>query len=249
LSLTQNLKDNFLATQAELGEDYLMRKLGLVLDLDDTLYDAEAAYAYALKEVGIDSDSPDFTEARRTIKARLGEGHVGARNRILYFKKFLDSKNHYSHGAVLDLMEAYEKKIGEHVREQWVRLNRKQLFEGRLAKIPKVILTNENLRTQMIKLRAIDPGGTLFPWVITSEEMGLEKPHLSLFETALHKLQCEPENCMMVGDSLDTDMAPALKLGMKSFLTTEFRKPKSSDSIPNGVKVLRSLDEIESLIL
>jgi HAD superfamily hydrolase (TIGR01549 family) len=249
LSLTQNLKDNFLATQAELGEDYLMRKLGLVLDLDDTLYDAEAAYAYALKEVGIDSDSPDFTEARRTIKARLGEGHVGARNRILYFKQFLDSKKHYSHSAVLELMETYEKKMGEHIKEQWTRLNRKKLFEGRLAQIPKVILTNENLRTQMIKLRAIDPNGNLFPFVITSEEMGLEKPHLSLFQSALAKLKCEPKDCVMVGDSLETDMAPALKLGMKAFLTTEFRKPKISSSIPIGVRVLGSLDEIESLVL
>lgn len=226
-----------------------MRKLGLVLDLDDTLYDAEAAYAYALKEVGIDPLSAEFIEARRTIKDRLGEGHVGARNRILYFKQFLDSQNHYSHSSVLEIMESYENKMGEHIKEQWTRLDRKKLFEGPLAQIPKVILTNENLRTQMIKLRAIDPKGTVFPWVITSEEMGSEKPHLSLFESALAKLKCAPQDCVMVGDSLETDMAPALKLGMKGFLTTEFRKPELSTSIPKGVRVLSSLDEIESLVL
>ncbi|MBM4304886.1 MAG: HAD family hydrolase, partial [Deltaproteobacteria bacterium] len=62
-----------------------MPKVCLVLDLDDTLYDAEAAYTYALRSVGIDPSSADFVSARQTIKSRLGEGHVGARNRILYF--------------------------------------------------------------------------------------------------------------------------------------------------------------------
>ena len=71
-----------------------MLKICLVIDLDDTLYDAEAAYSYALKSVGIDPLSVDFSQARQTIKARLGEGHVGARNRILYFKQFQIGRAH-----------------------------------------------------------------------------------------------------------------------------------------------------------
>lgn len=224
-----------------------MKKICLLLDLDDTLYDAEAAYQHALKSVGIDPESPDFTEARHTIKTRLGEGHVGARNRILYFKEFLERRSQYSHDALLELMESYEKHLSDHIKTQWALLDRQKLFQGKLAKFSKVILTNENLRTQMIKLRAVDPHGTLFPHVITSEEMGVEKPNLSLFQKALKTLNCTPEDCLMVGDSLDTDMAPALKLGMKVFLTTEFRKPKGSQTIPKHVQVLSRLDELETV--
>jgi len=225
-----------------------MPKVCLVLDLDDTLYDAEAAYTYALRSVGIDPFSADFVSARQTIKSRLGEGHVGARNRILYFKQFLDSQSKYSHPAVLELIEDYEKYLSDHIKNQWELLGRRRLFEQSLNKIPKVIVTNENLRTQMVKLRAIDPTGRVFPQVITSEEMGVEKPHLSLFQQAIKILNCEPKDCVMVGDNLHTDMAPALKLGMRSFLTTEFRKPKDNEIVSEGVQVLSCLDQLEKIL-
>jgi FMN phosphatase YigB (HAD superfamily) len=225
-----------------------MPKVCLVIDLDDTLYDAEAAYAYALRAVGIDPFSADFAHARQTIKSRLGEGHVGARNRILYFKQFLDNQSKYSHPAVLELIENYEKYLSDHIKNQWELLGRRRLFEQSLNKIPKVIVTNENLRTQMVKLRAIDPTGEFFPHVITSEEMGVEKPHLSLFQQAIKILNCEPKDCVMVGDSLDTDMAPALRLGMRSFLTTEFRKPKDNEIVPERVQVLNCLDQLKEML-
>lgn len=226
-----------------------MKKLCLLIDLDNTLFDSEAAYAYALKSVGIDSVSSEFVQARQTVKARLGEGHVAARNRILYFKSFLERRSQYSPIAVLELMEAYEKNLSDHIKNQWNLLERKRLFEGLLASIPKVMVTNENLRTQMIKLRAIDPDGTIFPHVITSEEMGVEKPHLSIFERALNILGCLPSECLMVGDSVDLDISPAQKMGMRTLLTTEFKQLKSDESIPKEIQIIGRLNELEKLFL
>lgn len=222
-----------------------MSKFYLLLDLDDTLFDAESAYAFSLKSIGIDPQSTDYCEARQTIKSRLGEGHVGARNRILYFKQMLDRKTEYSHHRVLDLMDQYEKNLNDNIKNQWSLLGRRKLFEGKLKEIPKVIVTNENLRTQMIKLRAIDPDGNLFPHVMTSEEMGVEKPSLILFEQAAKLLGAKISECVMVGDSLETDMAPAIQLGMRAFLTTEFRKPNNVQELPKEVRVLNRLDELE----
>ncbi len=134
-----------------------MAKPFLIFDLDDTLFDSEAAYAYSLKSIGIDPDSTEYQEVRKMVKSRLGEGHVSARNRILYFKQMLDQKSQYSPSRVLDLMDKYETCLSEHIKNQWVMLGRKHLFQNRLKNIPKVIITNENLRTQVIKLKAIDP--------------------------------------------------------------------------------------------
>lgn len=223
-----------------------MSKFYLLIDLDDTLFDSESAYAFSLNSIGIDPSSSDYCEARQTIKSRLGEGHVGARNRILYFKEMLDRRAQYTHHHVLDLMEQYEKKLSDHIKNQWALLGRKKLFEGKLKEIPKVIVTNENLRTQMIKLRAIDPDGTLFPHVMTSEEMGVEKPSLKLFEQASKLLGAKASDCVMVGDSLETDMMPAIQLGMKAFLTTEFRKNNIGD-FPKGIQVLNRLEELEQI--
>lgn len=223
-----------------------MSKFYLLIDLDDTLFDAESAYAFSLKSIGIDPGSSDYCEARQTIKSRLGEGHVGARNRILYFKRLLDQRAQYSHHRVLDLMEQYEKNLSDHIKNQWALLGRKKLFEGKLKEIPKVIVTNENLRTQMIKLRAIDPEGTLFPHVMTSEEMGVEKPSLKLFEQAAKLLGAKASECVMVGDSLETDIAPAIQLGMKAILTTEFRKLKNTNALPKEMQILNRLEELEN---
>ncbi|MSP19552.1 MAG: HAD family hydrolase [Bdellovibrionales bacterium] len=225
-----------------------MAKNYLVLDLDDTIYDAEAAYCFALSAIGIDPLDNVFIESRQLIKSRLGMGHVAARNRILYFKQFLETKNRYSHSAVLSLMETYEEKLCQHISAQWKNLGRDELFLGKLNHIPKVVLTNENLRTQVLKLRAMDPKGTIFPHVLTSEEMGVEKPDLSLFSWALKKLNCSAADCLMVGDSLENDVAPALKLGISSALTTEFKKTLIDEPIPHFVKVLRSLNDLEALL-
>ena len=52
----------------------------------------------------------------------------------------------------------------------------------------------------------------------------------------------------MVGDSLENDVAPALKMGISSALTTEFKKNGSEQTIPHFVKVLRSLNDLEALL-
>ncbi len=52
--------------------------------------------------------------------------------------------------------------------------------------------------------------------VIASAEEGLEKPDRRIFELALDRANCKPENAVMVGDRVDNDIIPANKLGMKT---------------------------------
>ena len=52
--------------------------------------------------------------------------------------------------------------------------------------------------------------------VAASGEEGVSKPDPELFEIALRKAGCVPEEAVMIGDRLDNDIAPARKLGMKT---------------------------------
>ncbi|RKM55214.1 HAD family hydrolase [Butyrivibrio sp. X503] len=52
--------------------------------------------------------------------------------------------------------------------------------------------------------------------VIASAEEGLEKPDRRIFELALSRANCKPENAVMVGDRVDNDIVPAKKMGMKT---------------------------------
>ena len=52
--------------------------------------------------------------------------------------------------------------------------------------------------------------------VIASAEEGVAKPDLRIFQIALDRANCKPEEAVMVGDRIDNDIIPANKIGMKT---------------------------------
>jgi HAD superfamily hydrolase (TIGR01549 family) len=68
------------------------------------------------------------------------------------------------------------------------------------------------------RLRWANVGAEAFPYAfITSYEvMGACKPHPHYFATLIERLGCAPEECLMVGDSVESDM-PARTLGLHTF--------------------------------
>lgn len=50
--------------------------------------------------------------------------------------------------------------------------------------------------------------------VYSSAEMGMSKPSVEFFRSALKAAECSPERSVMVGDRLDNDIFPAKKAGM-----------------------------------
>lgn len=55
-----------------------------------------------------------------------------------------------------------------------------------------------------------------FDIVIASAEVGVSKPDKEIFEIALAKANCKPNECIMIGDRLDNDIIPANQIGMKT---------------------------------
>jgi putative hydrolase of the HAD superfamily len=218
---------------------------GLIFDLDDTLYDATLAYGVALKAIGCTPEDVDFCNARTQVKNRLPLGHVSARNRVLYFKEMLTLKADYSPQKVLSLMETYEEALSKEVTRQWKELQRRDLFLEISTRFKYILLTNENVRTQLVKLRAIDPHAEFFKDVLISEEFGVEKPNLNLFLEACKRLGYEPQDCAMVGDNLAADILPAHSLGIKTFWTQEFLKDSPGRIPPEGTVVLNKLTALK----
>lgn len=57
----------------------------------------------------------------------------------------------------------------------------------------------------------------LFPMldlIVASAEEGLEKPDIRIFQLALEKAGCRPDEAIMIGDRIDNDIVPAKKAGM-----------------------------------
>lgn len=51
--------------------------------------------------------------------------------------------------------------------------------------------------------------------VIASAEEGVAKPDLRIFNIALERANCKPEEAIIIGDIIDNDIVPANKIGIK----------------------------------
>ena len=221
-----------------------MKGKGLIIDLDDTLVDSEQAYRLALKSVGISNDSERYSIARQTVKERLGLESPASHNRLLYFKELARQNNSWQPLDLMTQMHTYESALTENIRQQWEDLKRDKLMRRISTHYKLLILTNENTRTQLLKLNAMDPQGKWFCHLLSSEELGVEKPASLAFEKAMNLLNLPASDCIAIGNNFKSDLEPALKMGMNAILTTEFTHSPLKDIPENAVTVLKKLDEL-----
>ncbi len=92
----------------------------------------------------------------------------------------------------------------------------------------------------------------LFPYldlIIASAEEGIEKPDLRIFELALERANCSPENAVMIGDRLDNDIIPAKRIGLKTIwirqgfggMATPLTEEETPDCFINDLQELLEL--------
>ena len=85
--------------------------------------------------------------------------------------------------------------------------------------------------------------------VIASAEEGVAKPDLRIFQIALARADCKPEEAIMVGDRLDNDIIPANKIGMTTVWIKQgfgsYAEPKTVEKQPNYI--VNNLAEITEL--
>lgn len=203
----------------------------LILDIDNTILPSKEAYDFSLKclsefwqrkAYGSALDFYDrFKLAREEIKVNL-EGHSSNRLRILYFKRMIELKfgslTKKRINLVLKMEEIYFKNFSKYLKE-FFHLNKGnykftfKLLNEIQASHKIIFLSNENLRTQLIKLESVFPKNFHFN-LLVSEELGIEKPSAQIFIEACRRIDSNPEQCVMIGDNHIDDIEGASKLGI-----------------------------------
>lgn len=88
---------------------------------------------------------------------------------------------------------------------------------------------------------------SIFNIIGISNDYNLKKPDLEFFRTLLNEAGYSPENSLMIGDRIDNDIAPALKLGMKTVLVElSFKDYVSTDVSLEMKSYLESLEKAPS---
>jgi putative hydrolase of the HAD superfamily len=85
----------------------------------------------------------------------------------------------------------------------------------------------------------------LFTVAVSSAQHGYMKPHPSIFEAALERAGVVVAEAVMVGDSLNHDIAGARRLGMRAVLVARTGVPAAC---PPDVPVIRTLRELPGML-
>ncbi len=193
-----------------------------IFDLDNTLYSYSDCHKVALnlvldelsKDCNLDKTDllQNYELISNNLKVELGVT-ASSHNRFIYFKQLLGW-----YGIALDLVMHYHD-LYWHTFYAAMRP-----FDGAIElleffktnKIQLILLSDFQIQHQFEKLVTL---GILhyFDDVITSEEVGVEKPNSKMFLSALSRINRSPERVIMIGDSFDKDIQGAIKCGIYGF--------------------------------
>ena len=131
----------------------------------------------------------------------------------------------------------------KHMHEIWSKIwvhaplfdDVKPFFER--TELPIYVLSNDDLcyLEESMKLKDLHPAG-----IISAELARACKPDRAIFEKALEIAGVRADEVVHIGDSVTSDVEPALKMGI-----TPIYISRKGDTALDGVRVIRSLDELE----
>ena len=228
----------------------------IFFDLGQTLIDEWDYIAYFDQK---------FLEVLNGFGARIDQRNYHAiRDSIIRDRKI-------GHGSVKELVievckllspPGYEKVIASRLESQ-IRQGRRDLFkffddaEPTLQALSKYcqmgLIANQS--EDILELLEKSGFDRFFRVKAISSSVKLKKPDSKIFELALREAGQNAEDCIMVGDRLDTDICPANNMGMTTIRTTNslfaLQVPKRTCEHPSyTVACLSEIPELlESIII
>jgi len=210
---------------------------GVIFDLDNTIYSYEVCHNNALDAVilflqnnyGISKTYHEIKDLYENISKKLKfelKSTASSHNKSIYFKQLSELlKLHYSNTQILN--DLYWKVFFDHM----------VCFEG----VQDFIAWNKNLGVQigiltdyktehqiqkLEKLGIIDYVDVL----VTSEEVGIEKPSCQMFQTILRKMKLSSDDVIMIGDDFNKDIKGALNMNILPYWFTTTNSIVTSNS-------------------
>ncbi|QDY82872.1 HAD family hydrolase [Paenibacillus polymyxa] len=136
---------------------------------------------------------------------------------------------------------ASERRARPHVYEETF-----EILEQLKGQYKLLLLTNGSPDLQQEKLDGVPQLAPFFDHIVISGSFGRGKPDPSIFEHALGLLGIEPEQALMVGDKLTTDIQGALAAGVHSVWVNRNAKTNTTEIKPKFQ--IKHLSELHGII-
>ncbi len=219
-------------------------------DLDHTLWDFETNSQESLADLFLQHELPSrgiddvahFIKVYKKVNYEMWDDYH--HNRItkeqLRFGRFNRTLNEF---------KIQDDPLAELLSVQYLEVCpvKRNLFPNAIEVLQKLkekyslhIITNGFKEVQYLKIQnsGLAP---YFDQIHISEEIGFKKPEPEIFHYAVKLARVSQDQCIMIGDNLDTDIAGALNAGIDHIYfnpTGEFKKT------PDVMKEVKSLSEL-----
>lgn len=194
---------------------------GIIFDLDNTLYSYTECHTSALTtcikylcEIAQISEIAPIEQKYHKIANQLKHelfGTASSHNKAIYFKQLLENLGlPYQYFAKIH--DLYWNTFYENIQPfDGVR----EFIEWNRVKGIKIgVLTDYETEYQIIKLEKLGLLD-LVDHIVTSEEIGIEKPSRRSFLTILDHMKLSATDLCMIGDNYEKDIQGALDLGIR----------------------------------
>jgi len=226
-----------------------MKYKGILLDIDNTLYNYNKVHYFAKNKVlnycidtfNLCNDEVlyAYERARKQVNVELSET-AASHNRLLYFQKMLEILNINPIKHSIKLYNIYWDNFLEVIipfEDIYLLLEK---YKDRIC-----LITDLTAHIQYRKIKKIGLE-KYCDKLVTSEETGHEKPHPYIFISALNKLGLRPDEVCMIGDNFKKDILGSAALGIESiWFNHEDKQESHNDKLITEVK---SFKEILKLI-
>lgn len=198
----------------------------VLVDIDDTLYPYDPAHQLALaechrlycEETEDNIQTSDFDiwyRANRSAVTKSLSPQGACRSRLFAFQAMLEEKAHPNPFVLAgELENTYWQNFLAHMSVCLAA--REFLAQCKALRIPVCAVSDMQAHIQIKKLDVLGVS-KLIDFLVTSEEVGAEKPNRRMFETALRKLDCSADQAIMIGDSQSKDIVGAQSVGIKAY--------------------------------
>jgi HAD superfamily hydrolase (TIGR01549 family) len=227
----------------------------VLFDVDFTLiapgpmFRAEGYHSFC-KCYGMDVDASRFDAAvasAATVLDAAGDSPYDAEVFVAYTRRIIEEM-----GGAGPRLDACAREI----YDEWAACRHFELYD----EVPTVLraLSDGGLRIGLISNshRCLDSFQSHFELrgfihaTLSSPDHGFMKPHPSIFAEALQRLEVQPSEALMVGDSVRDDVEGALGAGMRAALVhrSGIPHPRTAELAARGVPIMRSLRELMNLV-